>query len=234
MMFAYEPGDTTLINAAFYGHVECMRHWMQTGADMNLANYNGETPLMHAVKMGQDQCTEILIEAGADVNIADSRGNTALLNTSRRGEAILVAALIQAGADVNVTRRDGKTPLMDAVRSGDYNCVVLLLKAGTVINKVDMNGYPALTHSLIKRRPKFGMLLYAAGENGYVPYDSDIILDLFQLKDIRYELKHLCKQKIRQHLLNLDPHSHLFYRIPKLGLPSSITRYLLFYVSLDD
>ena len=32
----------------------------------------------------------------------------------------------------------------------------------------------------------------------------------------------------------LDPHQHLFGRIPRLGIPSSLIDYLLFNVSLDD
>ena len=47
-------------------------------------------------------------------------------------------------------------------------------------------------------------------------------------------LRHICRETIRKHLLNLDPHTHLFDRMPRLGLPSLLTRYLLYYKSLDD
>ena len=32
----------------------------------------------------------------------------------------------------------------------------------------------------------------------------------------------------------MDPHQHLFGRIPQLGLPSALAVYLLFYLSLDN
>ena len=32
----------------------------------------------------------------------------------------------------------------------------------------------------------------------------------------------------------MDPHEHLFGRIPRLGLPASMTEYLMYGVSLDD
>ena len=48
------------------------------------------------------------------------------------------------------------------------------------------------------------------------------------------ELKHICREAIRKHLLELDPHQHLFGRIPKLGLSSVLMNYLLYGESLDD
>ena len=42
-------------------------------------------------------------------------------------------------------------------------------------------------------------------------------------------------QRIDQkHLLKLDPHQHLFYRIPRLGLLSALVQYLLYNMSLDN
>ena len=32
----------------------------------------------------------------------------------------------------------------------------------------------------------------------------------------------------------LDPHTDLFFKMPKLGLPTSLTSYLLYNVSVDD
>ena len=39
----------------------------------------------------------------------------------------------------------------------------------------------------------------------------------------RLHLKHICREAIRKHLLNLDPHTHLFGRVPRLGLPTTNT-----------
>ena len=50
-------------------------------------------------------------------------------------------------------------------------------------------------------------------------------------EDLRFNLKHLCRQTIRKHRLNLGPHEHLFGRIPPLGLPLPFTKYLLFNVT---
>ena len=52
--------------------------------------------------------------------------------------------------------------------------------------------------------------------------------------NLRFDLKHLCREAIRKHLLELDLHTHLFGRIPKLGLPKPLTEYLLFRMSLSE
>ena len=47
------------------------------------------------------------------------------------------------------------------------------------------------------------------------------------------KLKHICRQVIRKHLLELDPHQHLFGRVPRFGLPNALNKYLMFNVSLE-
>ena len=49
-----------------------------------------------------------------------------------------------------------------------------------------------------------------------------------------FSLKGICKRRIIEHLLELDPHTHLFDRVSMLGLPTSLTSYLLYDTSLDD
>ena len=70
-------------------------------------------------------------------------------------------------------------------------------------------------------------LLFAAGETLDTNYLKEQE-DLHQLMDVRMQLKCMCREAIRSHLLNLDSHHHhhLFNRIPHLGLPEIITQYL--------
>ena len=74
------------------------------------------------------------------------------------------------------------------------------------------------------RDQKVPMFLYAAGET-IDKTEAQVLDDLKELS-----LKHLCREAIRKHLLVIDPHQHLFYRIPRLGLPGSLSRYLLYDV----
>ena len=53
-------------------------------------------------------------------------------------------------------------------------------------------------------------------------------------QEVALNLKHLCRETIRKHLLKLDPHENLFHRVPRLGLPTLISDYLLYNQTLDD
>ena len=52
------------------------------------------------------------------------------------------------------------------------------------------------------------------------------------IKDWKLCLKHQCREAIRRDMIDVNPDGNLFLRIPRLGLPTVITRYLLFNVSL--
>ena len=73
------------------------------------------------------------------------------------------------------------------------------------------------------------MLLYAAGET--IDETKVQVPDFLKPPDLNP--KHLCRETIRKHLINIDPHQHLFRRIPQLGLPSLLTKYVLFSMSLN-
>ena len=125
--------------------------------------------------------------------------------------------------------------------------IIHLLKAGSEINRLDHLGRNSLQFSMEdnQRNVKdIHMLLYAAGEtldgptvptddftNGGIMHIS--IPEYLQELRENLDLKHLCREAIRKHLIDVDPHRHLFVRIPKLGLPSLMTEYLLYDCSLD-
>ena len=100
-------------------------------------------------------------------------------------------------------------------------------KSGAYINKRNLFGMSALhfynsestsvqNHNCEPEVKETPVLLFAAGEK-----DGFNLI----LKEIVAEsgLKHKCRETIRKYFIDLDPHSHLFSRIPQLGLPSQIT-----------
>ena len=73
-------------------------------------------------------------------------------------------------------------------------------------------------------------MLFTAGEKFNdieKPYAPKYIQPQFNLKDI-------CRRRIREHLLEVDPHTHLFSRVPKLEIPYTLHDYLLYDQKLDD
>ena len=79
------------------------------------------------------------------------------------------------------------------------------------------------------------MLLFVAGEKIQSENVRKVILDFGFIESLQKpNLMNITRCSIRDHLLALDPHTHLFGRVPKLGLPTALTRYLLYDQTLDD
>ena len=126
----------------------------------------------------------------------------------------------------------------------------LLLSLGIKINVPNEYFTNTLTYYIVQCKRRIDdlnkdicMLLFAAGERVPGPvveartdYFSAVVKAqvpeyLFH-KELQMCLKHLCREAIRNHLLDLDPHTHLFGRVPRIGLPKSLAEYVLYNVHL--
>ena len=221
---------------------------------MNKGDYYGMPPLVSAVERNQEACMHLLIKSGADVNRRADDGRTALMHGAEKHHRY-VKRLLSAGADVDMV---SDTNCFDvhyttALRNATWICgigrVRLILKAGARINHRDELGRNCLEFSvtlpLEKEKLKgIQMLLYAAGETlGPTVKGKDMFTGntvqieipeyLKELKE-NLSLKHLCREAIRKHLIDLDPHEHLFERIPQLGLPYTLEKHMLYYCDIND
>ena len=201
-------------------------------------------------------CIQLLLDSGADVNCADRRGQTALtICIDQEHSNRTVQTLLQAGADVNLSDPFEITPLYEAAWKGNLRYVKLLLESGAQINRSTFFDYKEGVEHIISddslmfyceimatKHHRILMLLVTAGE--------DLNSALEETKHFRYmrrymtlgqqeqsdppnlNLANICRKAIRKHLLQLDPHSHLFARIPRLPLPAALARYLLFNQNL--
>ena len=78
-----------------------------------------------------------------------------------------------------------------------------------------------------KKQKEIIALMFGAGEM----FERSFV---GQFVELEFCLKVACRDAIRKHLLDLNSHEHLFNRIPRLGLPHSLSDYLLYHTSLDD
>ena len=114
------------------------------------------------------------------------------------------------------------------------------------MNKFNAFGQNALqTHIACNESKDIAMLLYIAGEtidcSTVIKYaeDGEIIGQvevpeyLFR-RDLRLRLEHMCREAIRKHLIKVNNHSHLFSRTPQLPLPSALTQYLLYDMTVEN
>ena len=182
-------------------------------------------------------------------------GRTALIHGAEKHYRY-VKGLLSAGADVNVISDTNcfDVQYTTAMRNATWSCgigrVRLILKSGARINHRDELGRNCLefsvTIALEKEKLKgIQMLLYAAGEtlDGTTIKGKDMFTgNIVQIEIPEYlkelkenlSLKHLCREAIRKHLIDLDPHEHLLGRIPQLGLPSTLEKYMLYYCDIND
>ena len=226
-------GTTALFHACNENVVEAL---VRSGANVNVKDNSGKTALFQA---SNENVVKALVAAAVDVNAKDLNNGTALCEAlcEKTVDTRVVKALVEAGADVNFRDNDGKTALSAIMKyhlesNGALESVITLLSGGLKISVFDYTTRDFLHYASGSRdiKRKVLDLLFAAGEEDpkygnipeYLPPENEI------------NLKHLCRKVIRSHLLKLDPHTHLFGRVPRLGLPSLLTEYLLYNQTLDD
>ena len=244
--------DTSLIRTAYYGYTSCVDLLLKAGADVNFRDDMSRTALRKAAQEDHPDCVELLLQAGADVNAVDDYGMSILDSAALEGNPASLKKLIAAGADVNRVDPNGNTPLITAAQKGRhviaikkgfprphleglrriYLCIELLIQAGAHLNKTNRHGLNALqccSQEQPGRRKDITMLLLAAGEtlkDGKIP---EFLVPIQQ----QLCLKHFSRQAIRARLIDINCNTHLFHRVPLLGLPPSLTNYLLYDVCLN-
>ena len=245
-------GYTALMEAAYAAHCSTVKLLLDSGSDVKVRSKNtGEAALLLA---RGSNCMKLLLDAGADVNEPAVNGRTALMNAVRDGDVNSVKLLIDAGADVNatmcyrsVTTCYGVTALHHTAyfrvamvrcnRRDKLECVRLLLRAGAKINMFDSRGNNALTWNFRYSKSSIEeqvLLLFAAGETLQLHQIRDTALLCPELTTADLNLANFCRKSIRNHLLQLDPHENLFVRVPRLGLPAALQRYLVYDTSLTS
>ena len=224
-----------LYSATFSGKFKVEKILIDAGADVNKRNHCGETPLNASLISFSQGCFNLMMKQGADVNTASNKEVTSVMRAATSCGHFQV---------MHHYLMDDEYILAEKIRS--VRLIGRLLKAGAEINRIDPLGRNSLQFSIEgnQKNVKEIHMLYAAGEtldgptvpvedkrNGGVIHIN--IPEYFTELKENLNLKHLCREAIRKHLIDLDPHEHLFGRIPQLGLPSIVTEYLLFDCSLN-
>eukprot|EP00618_Florenciella_parvula_P012877 CAMPEP_0119466134 /NCGR_PEP_ID=MMETSP1344-20130328/926_1 /TAXON_ID=236787 /ORGANISM="Florenciella parvula, Strain CCMP2471" /LENGTH=466 /DNA_ID=CAMNT_0007498431 /DNA_START=373 /DNA_END=1773 /DNA_ORIENTATION=+ len=127
---------TSLMWAAYNGHVECTRLLIEAGSDVTAKNGRlKRTSLMLAAHNGHVECARLLIEAGSDVTAKDvsQRGQgynghlTSLMLAAIYGHVECTRLLIEAGSDVTA-KSDYRNTAKDLAQQEGHPAVVALLE----------------------------------------------------------------------------------------------------------
>ena len=228
--------STPLHEAAFKGHDKCVDVLVKSGADVNLRPLF-HTPLTLAAQEGHCKCLKILLQSGADSNIPyDLHGETALVLAARSGNLQCTKILLHAGADVNVLDYAGKPVLHTLLHPKFYTirpraqCLRFLLAAGASVN-INNKGKTTDQNRVVRSDGKQQYLSQMAFNSG----DKELreVLNEMRGRESELCLSHLCREAIRKHLLQMNK-TNLFCTVSRLGLPASLTSYLLYDTTLED
>ena len=232
---------TALSRAASCGKTDTVELLVKEGADVNFLSQDNKPTTSSSYRISF---------------IWESENNsrlTALTSALRNGMQDCVELLIKSGADVNLVDGYGDTPLHSATKAECdtgfiMQCIKILLKAGAAVNRTNVHKQNSLKYYVTEKKSvnkDIAMLLFAAGETldatttGKFVWLRSLSLkrkikvpDFLEQRELKFCLKHLCRETIRKHLLKLDPQLNLFHRIPQLVLPNSATDYLLYNMNL--
>lgn len=139
-----------LMIAAWIGHLDLMRLFLDRGASIHLTNRFDEQALQLAAWRGHADGVRLLLERGAEVNRAGKQWG-ALHYAVFAGHADIARLLIAKGADVNARTPNESTVLMMAAREGHADLARALLEAGADTKPVNDWGDNALAFAMRNR-----------------------------------------------------------------------------------
>ncbi|MGZ0783821.1 ankyrin repeat domain-containing protein [Pseudomonas saponiphila] len=121
-------GDTLLMLAAYYGHVDAVQVLLKHKADPEIRNDNGQSPIAGAAFKGDLAVVKALVEGGAQVEGASFDGRTALMMAAMFNRCEIVTYLISQGADPKARDSNGVSALEAAKTMGAMDTAAQLEK----------------------------------------------------------------------------------------------------------
>lgn len=137
-----------LHDAVENGHIECVKCFIDNGANVNEKNIFGQTPLHRAIYYDFPNCVELLIKHRANVNSLDAEGITPLHEASRCGRVECINLLIRGGAIMNMKDDRGNNALHhlcygfhNIPRDTFMECMKCLIDSGEDAKSANQSGY---------------------------------------------------------------------------------------------
>ncbi|KAI1111812.1 ankyrin repeat-containing domain protein [Nemania sp. NC0429] len=117
-------------------HVQCGRHLLRSGADINALDAWKRTPLRLAAGFARinPEFIEMLIQNGADVNRRDMYSQSPLLK-SIQGRKEATQLLLNHGADAEAQDIYGNTPVLEAIYRNKPKRLRMLLEHGVNVDE---------------------------------------------------------------------------------------------------
>lgn len=152
--------------AAFRGHENCIRYWVEVeGQNINLHDeVQYYTPLCHAVENNHMNCVRLICEMNANIHYEYNK--RAIIIAAKKGLLECLQFLIHWGININYHDSDEYSALHIATLFNNYECVEFLIKNGADINLesrydgtalhiASEKGYMAIVKLLLENNAEF-------------------------------------------------------------------------------
>jgi ankyrin repeat protein len=123
------PTDGSVHEAAAYGSMAELRHYLNTGGDPNARDHHGRTLLCWAAR-GEYSAVRLLIDSGADLNAQDRWGLSPLHHAAYFEATENIRQLLRAGARTDLRDTLGRTPVEYAEQEDEPLSALVLRERG--------------------------------------------------------------------------------------------------------
>ena len=126
-------GWTSLMTAAWNGHLAICRLLIDKGAQLEAKDIIGRTPLHRAAMQGRVDIVRLLCNSGADVEARENNEERPLHWAVEHGHISIVKDLIEErNVEINARNDSGRTALRLAIRNDNLDMVAYLVSYGGV------------------------------------------------------------------------------------------------------
>ena len=215
---------TKLCNLERFQIIRCL---LAKGANVNNASEDGKTALTAVICKDCNECVKALIRAGADVNLMPVIGQTPLFVALPRAINDIPLSLMISGAKVNIVYKDGNTTQHKAcVKYRDSTNFTAPFIVRYDSRDPEDTKKEHFTHISDIKCYVTTTPLMGGEEHPHTPLPQ-----VLGVPNWRLCLMSQCREVIRRQMIDVDPHENLLVRIPRLGLPELLEKYLLYDVS---
>ncbi len=121
-------GRTSIITAAWRGHIRIVRTLLNAGVEIDATDNEGRTALCWAAINGDPDIVDLLLDEVALIDVRDNKGLTPLMRAAWNGHEDIVEALLESGADKHAADDRGVTAMQRAEAVNERGIVHLLLQ----------------------------------------------------------------------------------------------------------
>lgn len=132
-----EQGNTFLIFACMFSHLNIIKWLLSKNCDINLSNFDGKSALYYAIKNNLHEVIKILIQKGASTfGKTKTSGLTILMQSAIYGNLNLFVHLLNNGSDIDAVDNIGMTVFFHSLLHQHFDISFLYIDIKKKLSKI--------------------------------------------------------------------------------------------------